>query len=270
MAEKKRRRKKKPAPKRRKKRTLSPWKTIGLYGGSGIGKTTLAAGGPAPMFLDSNFGMMSIDGKPGYEDVERTPIHGMKQLDRAYDNLTGTGRKDWTGRRTVVFDHFYDIQGQVLDELTVAGAERDPRRIMDEVQQREWGIMGNRLRRHLRKMKALPMHKVLIFAVGEDRETGKKQPFLQGSLKSQLPYFCDIIMFMRMDKKGRRIVYLDDNPRFLAKCRAWWMPSFRWRFREEDTQFLTHLLALINAGGKGIDAVLKEKEQWVKEAIISR
>lgn len=244
--------KKKSKKKKSGRQKLSPWQTIAIFADSGVGKTSVAATAPQPMFLDSNFGMLSIEGMPGFEHVRRTPVAGMQHLDRAYDNFTGTGRKDWRKFKTIVFDHFDDIQGLVKDELTELAVEKDPRRIADETQQREWGILGNRLRRYLRKVKSMPMHKILIFATGTDRETGKMIPYLQGSLSQQLPYFCDHIAYMRIDKEGRRIMYLEGTDQYLAKTRAWWLDKKKFIVPppEEDPKFLTNLFELIAAGPK--------------------
>src|SRR5690606_20354627 len=132
-----------------KRPSLSAFYTWVIYADSGVGKTTLAATAPKPFFLDSNVGLLSIDGRPGFEHVRRTPIGNWRQLENAYKNFMGTGSKDWRRFETVVFDHFDDIQGLVLDDLTEQAAEKDPRRPIDETQQREWGIMLNRLRRLL-------------------------------------------------------------------------------------------------------------------------
>lgn len=228
-----------------------PWKTICLHGDSGVGKTTLSATAPHPFFLDSNQGLMSIEGREGFAHVRSTPVLSMRHLDRAYDNMTGTGKKDWTRFRTVVLDHMDDIQGITLDDLTELAAERDDRRQVDDPSQREYGIMGNRMRRYVRKLKRVPMHKIFICSTREDRETGKKRPNLIGALANQLPYYCDIIAFMRTAKDGRRILYLDDSEKWLAKCRAWWIPK-KHVVTMDDTKFFTTLLRQIAAGPRSV------------------
>lgn len=236
--------------KRRTRGDPGRWKyqTWAIFADSGVGKTTLAATAPRPRFLDSNKGMLSISGRPGFEHVRSFPVSGIKDLDKAYDNFTGTGRRDWTKTGTVVFDHFDDIQALVLDDLTTSAAERDSRRTPDEPTQKDWGVMGNRLRRYIRKFKSLPMHKILIFAVKEDKITGKLVPNLSGQLQGQLPYFCDVIAYMRIAKGGKRMLYLDGTDRYLAKCRAWWLPRRKWVVKMDDTKFMTRLLKLIAAG----------------------
>ena len=94
------------------------WQTFCIYGASGAGKSTLAATAPHPYILDSNQGLLSIAGRKGFEHVRGDDVHSMADLDAVYANCTGTGEHDWTKKfDTVVFDHFDDIQGIVLDLL---------------------------------------------------------------------------------------------------------------------------------------------------------
>jgi hypothetical protein len=226
--------------------------TWAIYADSGVGKSTLSATSPNPFFLDSNQGLLSILHRPGFEHVRRKAIHDFEGLESAYRNFRGTGGKNWTKTGTIIFDHFDDIQGQVLDELTEVAASKDPRRSKDETQQREWGIMLNRLRRLLRKYKALPMHKILIISAGEDKITGRKQPAIQGALGRQLPYFCDMIGYLRV-RKGKRILSFDElSDDYLAKCRPWWWTREQKRIVipdvADDPKFLTNLFRSIAAG----------------------
>ena len=227
------------------------WTTTALFGPSGGGKTTLAATAPKPMILDSNQGTLSIEGRPSFA-FGRVDVHGIKELDRAYDNATGTGKSDWRKKyETIVFDHFDDIQDLFLNQLGEAGAERDDRRDPDETQQREWGIMGSRLRRYLRKFKQVPMHKILICGEKEDRETGRMAPALVGALKGQLPYLVDHTMYLRIGKNGKRYLHLDSGEGWYAKTRAWWLPERKLEVPFDDPTFLTRLFDRIAAGPTG-------------------
>lgn len=226
------------------------WYTLALYGPSGIGKTTLAATAPGPvLFLDSNKGLLSLKGRKGLSEFNSFPIGNFEDLEKAYANLTGTGDYNWEGRfNSVVFDHFDDIQGLVLDELTAIAAAKDDRRLRDDPAQREWGIMGNRLKRVLRNFKSLPMHKILIFSVGEDKITGQARPRLSGQLGDQLPYFTDLIGYMKYAKGNKRGFVLEGSEEESAKNRAWWMKNNRRLLKFDDTQFLTNLFQEVTAG----------------------
>jgi hypothetical protein len=225
-----------------------------VFGPSGGGKTTLCATAPKPIFLDSNQGLLSIAGRPGLEHVRSVDVHGMKDLETAYQNCRegSAKKKSWDQSfSTIVFDHFDDIQDLVLNELGEAGADRDDRRDPDATEMREWGIMGSRLRRYLRKFKQVPMHKILICGEREDRDTGRMQPSLVGALRSQLPYFCDQTLYLRIGKNGQRYLHLDPTDQFYAKTRAWWLPERKLKVPFDDTAFLSTLFARIATGPTG-------------------
>jgi hypothetical protein len=227
------------------------WQTFCIYGASGAGKSTLAATAPHPYILDSNQGLLSIAGRKGFEHVRGDDVHSMADLDAVYANCTGTGEHDWTKKfDTVVFDHFDDIQGIVLDLLADRAAEKDDRREVDQLEQREYGVMGNKLRRYMRKFKRVPKHKILICGESQDFETGRLRPSLVGALKNQLPYFCDHILYLRIGKKGVRYLHLESTDEFYAKTRAWWLPPElrKIRLSFDNTKTLSTLFARIAAG----------------------
>lgn len=231
----------------------SRWNTWCLYGPSGGGKTTLCATAPKPIFADSNEGLLSIAERPGLEHVRAVEVRTFSDLDKVYDNCSGTGKVNWAKRyNTLVFDHFDDIQALILDELGERRMERDDRSDPDEIQQREYGIMGNKLRRYLRKFKAIPMHKILICGEKENREDGRLTPSLIGALGHQLPYFCDHIAYLRIGKKGVRYLHLDPGDYFYAKTRANWLAPAQRKIRVpfDDVTTLSTLFALIAAGPK--------------------
>ena len=228
--------------------------TTVIYGPSGGGKTTLSGTAPRPLIADSNRGILSIAERPGFEHVRSHDVNSIKDLEDIFDYCSGTGRKNWSKKfGTIVFDHWDDIQDIVLNELGEKRAERDERSDPDAIEQREYGVMGNRLRRFLRKFKRVPMHKILICGEKEDRETGRMRPAMVGALASQLPYFADHTLYLRIGSKGRRFLHLDSTDEFYAKTRAWWLPPEQRKLlvKFDDTKFMTRLLGLIAAGPSG-------------------
>lgn len=231
-------------------RSLYP--TVGVFGSSGVGKTTLAATAMRPLIADSNDGTMSIDHVPEFAHIQRVRIQGLKDLDTLYDNLTGTGTKNWKGKfNTVVFDHFDDIQQIILAEL--AERAQDNREEPDLIEQREWGIMANKLRRYLKKMKRIPLVKVLIMGEKYMEQEDWMYPSLSGQMREQLPYFCDHVIYLRANDKGMRYMHL--NPKqgaFYAKTRARWLtPEERKiRVRLDDYTLLGDLMRKIAEGPK--------------------
>jgi hypothetical protein len=238
-------------------KTLDPQgrpQTWVIFGPSGGGKSTLSATAPKPAFLDTNDGLLSIAGRPGFEHVKGERITDFDGLERCYDNFTGTGRKNWKGKfGTAIVDHFDDVQAIIMEELGERRKARDDRKDIDESEQKDWGVMATKLKRILRKYKTLPMHKILICGEMESKEDGRMIPSLQGQLQGKLPYFADHIAYLRLGKNGRRFLHLDPSDRFLAKTRAWWLtPEQRkLQIKFDDTTTLTKLFDLIAAGPKG-------------------
>jgi hypothetical protein len=234
----------------------SRWQTWCVYGASGVGKSTLCATAPRPLIADSNKGLLSIADAPGLEHVRSVDVSKIEHLDTIYDQMTGTGSgENW--RRlfdSVVFDHFDDIQAIILDALADTAMEKDDRREVDQLEQREYGIMGNKLRRYLRKFKKVRKHKILICSEATDFDTGRLRPHLLGAMKNQLPYFCDHIAYFRIGKKGVRYLHLNSTDDFYAKTRARWLTPEQRKIRVDvdDTTALTKLFELIAAGSSSV------------------
>jgi hypothetical protein len=223
--------------------------TIGIFGMSGAGKTTVAATSLQPIFADTNEGTLAVDFIPELAHCRRVPVRGMSDLDTLYDYVTGTGSKDWSKKyKTIVFDHFDDIQNIILDKMSEKAS--DTREEPDQIELREYGIMANKLRRYLRKMKKIPITKILI--MGEKpNEDGELRPSLIGQMKDQLPYFLDHTIYLRVNDKGVRYLHLNPKPgEFYAKTRARWLTPEQRKIRVDLNNYtvMTDLLAMIAAG----------------------
>lgn len=244
--------------------TLHP--TIGIFGMSGIGKTTLSATAGKLIVADSNEGTTSLDHVPEFQSVKRVRIHDTSDLDELYDNLTGTGNKDWSKKfKAVSFDHFDDIQQIILGKL--AERAQDARDEPDEIQQREWGIMANKLRRYLRKMKRLPLTKILIMGEKYMEQEDWMYPSLQGQMREAMPYFLDHCIYVRMNDKGVRYLHLDPKPgKFYAKTRAWWLtPEERKiRFDHGNRTLLADLIKKIQQGPSADERPRKKSKKSKK------
>lgn len=229
-------------------RTLYP--TVGIFGMSGAGKTSLASTGDRPLVADSNDGTMAVDHVPEFAHVRRRPVRKMIDLDRIYDNMTNTGKHKWKGKYgTLVLDHFDDIQNIILDKLSEKAS--DTREEPDQIELREYGIMANKLRRYLRKMKRLPVVKVLIMGEKWNNESDWMYPSLIGQMKDQLPYFLDHCIYLRVNDKGVRYLQLNSKSgEYYAKTRARWLsPEERKiRFDLDNYTLLADLMTKIRLG----------------------
>lgn len=196
---------------------------------------------------------MAIDHVPALAHVRRVPVRNMTSLDRIYDNMTGTGQQKWKKKfGTVVMDHFDDIQAIILDALSEKAS--DTREEPDQIELREYGIMANKLRRYLRKMKQIPVTKVLIMGEKYNEHDDWMYPSLIGQMKDQLPYFLDHCIYLRVNDKGVRYMHLNPKPGgYYAKTRARWLPENerKIRFELDDYTALADLMAKIRNGPTG-------------------
>jgi hypothetical protein len=233
---------------------LTLYPTIVIYGPSGVGKTKVAASAPMPHFMDSNKGVLTLDGIKELRHVRGNDVNSMEDLDMLFKHFAGTRKPNFSQLfKTTVLDHFDDIQAIIIEQLGEKGAAKDDRRDPDVLEMRDWGVMGNKLKRYLRKYKRLPVVKILICGEKEGKD-GRMTPSLMGQLGSSLPYFADHVFYMKMGSKGRRFLCMDPTDAFYAKTRAHWLPPelrkqlVRW----DDHTFLTSLLGVIAAGPSGL------------------
>lgn len=239
-------------------RADSAFATITVYGDSGVGKTRLAGTATPPvLILNRDNGLMSLQHLKQYKDVMVEDINSSVDLEAALKNLRGVGEHDWRKFKTVVLDDLPSIQDMIMTELGEKAAERDDRRQLDEAQQRDYGVMGTRMRRYVRVLKTIPMHKVFVCQMAPDKDTGMIKPGLLGAMRHQLPHLCDAIIYMRMGaapEKGKpvtRMLYLEGTDEFLAKTRAWWLPTRIKITANEERATLATLFTLIARGPQG-------------------
>lgn len=234
--------------------SLTLFPTIVMFGPSGVGKTKTAASAPQPHFMDSNKGLLTLHGIRELRHVRGNDVNSMGDLDRVFKHFAGVKKPDFRKLfKTSCLDHFDDIQAIIIEQLGEKGAEKDDRRDPDVLEMRDWGIMGNKLKRYLRKYKRLPVVKILICGEKEGKD-GRMVPSLMGQLGSSLPYFADHVFYMRQGRKNKRYLHMDPTDAFYAKTRAHWLPPElrKQEVRWDDFTFLTRLLATIAAGPRGL------------------
>lgn len=234
-------------------------RTIIITGMFGTGKTTLAAGAPRPKIFDSDKGLLSIEGRPGFEFALKhaEDISTIAQLERAYQYMRGRGKKKWWAKRflSVVHDRFEDIQQIGLEEMQQAIVAKNSYRDIDLIDKKEWGRIGNRMARYMRNMRTIPQWKIFVCGVQEDRDTGVLVPKIKGGFRQELPGLVDHVAFMRIGKRGVRYLHLDPREgEWYAKTRAWWLTPEERKIRvpepDEDPHFLAKLLDRLTKGPK--------------------
>lgn len=96
-----------------------------VYGDPGVGKTTFAAGAPAPLFIDIERGMRSLKNHPELaKNVKRIPIDTLKELEDLFWEIR-EGNEVFNDRQTIVFDTYSALQKKNLDEILLEGFNKD-------------------------------------------------------------------------------------------------------------------------------------------------
>ena len=184
-----------------------------VYGHAGSGKTSLIPTLPSPIALSAEGGLLSIAGA----DVPYIEIGSMADLMEAYTWLTESTEAH--PFQSVALDSISEIAEVVLAE--------ELRRNKDG--RAAYGELNTKMAALIRAFRDLPGRHVLMTAKLEKAqdEMGRMLygPSMPGkSLTQQLPYFCDFVFPLRVEKdaegKTQRSIMTDGDGLWLAKSRS--------------------------------------------------
>lgn len=200
-----------------------------IYGGSGAGKTALAATAPAPLILSAESGLLSLRkenierlhgvGTPGINyDIPVIQIATVDDLSEAYQWLAYDAQSH--SFQTIYLDSLSEI-GEVV--LNNAKAQvKDPRQA--------YGELIEKMENLIRLYRDLPGRNVVMTAKQEpfkDELSGvvKYGPSMPGSkLGNKLPYFFDEVFRMGVNKTPQgetyRFLQTDKDLQYEAKDRS--------------------------------------------------
>jgi hypothetical protein len=201
-----------------------------VYGGSGAGKTVLAATLPRPVIISAEAGLLSLQkknleriygvGNPHVTyDIPVMQVTTIAQMAEAYAYLNSPhGRSSFS---SFAVDSATEIAEKLLASLKVI--KSDPRQA--------YGDVIDKTLEMVRSYRDIPGYNCLITAKMEyakDDASGsmKFMPMMPGSkLGNQLPYFFDEVFYLGItpkDAQGRSWRYLQTQPDFnyVAKDRS--------------------------------------------------
>lgn len=181
--------------------------TVLVHGPSKAGKSTLAATAPYPrLLLDAEHGHKFLPGLViKYWDPKKepppvadgtwntcvVPVLTYEDMMSAYKYLR-LGSHQF---KSVVIDSVSELQVKLIDQLV--GSE--------QVKMQQWGSILRNMGDMMRGLRDLTMHPtnpleaVVLTAMSKD-VNGKYKPYLQGQLATQLPYFWDVVGFLRVEE----------------------------------------------------------------------
>lgn len=168
-----------------------------------VGKSTLGNTAPAPrLLLDAEAAYRFLPGRKVFWNPMAEPP---PTFDGSWDICVVVVREysvmvaamQWleVGQHpfeSVVIDSISEIQKKMKDQLTSGSGEMD---------QKLWGKILNDMEALIRKLRDMtehptrPLTAVVLTAMTEQRD-GKWRPYVQGSLRTTLPYFIDVVGYM--------------------------------------------------------------------------
>lgn len=174
--------------------------TVLVYGESKVGKSTFAATAPYPrLMLDVEGGHRFLPINIKYWDPMRelppvadgtwdtcvVVVHDYDTVLRAYQALY-EGNHQF---KSLIIDSISELQVKLFDKI--AGD--------DALKMQQWGEVLRKLGALLRDIRDLTMHPtapleaIVLTAMATQDQDGRYRPYLQGQLKTQAPYFYDIL-----------------------------------------------------------------------------
>lgn len=207
-----------------------------VYGDSGVGKTVFASTWPDCVFLDIDKGMSSITRRVSRIPISQTPQQtAWDALLRAVGFLESSDLHQF---KTVVVDSLNEMQTISMDHVI----HKFPhiRRPYDELaSQSDYGKMLDDFSKAVRRLKALPMHVVLVCQVAPQvYDTDVIQPQLVGKHTSRnVARMQDIVGYLYKqeggeDAKKKERVMIFDAVNHITKDRSDMLP-----FTIEDPTF---------------------------------
>lgn len=174
--------------------------SILIHADTKVGKSTFANTAPAPrLLIDSEAAHRFLPGRKVYWDPTRDapPVYDgtwdtCVVVVRDYSAMTSAMAWLDSGQHTfesVVVDSISEIQKKMKDQITGGSGEMD---------QRKWGEILTHMEALIRRMRDLtehptrPLTAIVLTAMTEQRD-GKWRPYVQGQLRTTLPYFIDIV-----------------------------------------------------------------------------
>lgn len=184
-----------------------------IYGASGSGKTRFAGtaidkDNSKTLFLSAEGGLLSIkDKRPKYIE-----INTIENLLEAYNYLANEKHKF----ETVILDSITEISNVL--KLEIENKEGHSMQLQD------WGLLKNQLTSIFRNFRDLPMNVILLaqeaYITDEDK-IKKIVPSLDGKgATSALPYFMDIVGYIKVDVQGNSIMRTNNRINLVTKDRS--------------------------------------------------
>lgn len=180
-----------------------------IYGGSGVGKTSLAKGLPRTIILSAEHGLLSLQDY----DIPYIEVNTLKDVDDAYKFLKNNDDYD-----NIILDSVSEIAESVLTKHKSDPDIKDGRQVYMKLAD----SMGAMIR-NFRDLKGKNVVLIAKMKRIEDESTGivTFTPWLPGQvLPHGLPYLVDEVFAMHIDRKGERYLQTSADRKYPCKDRS--------------------------------------------------
>jgi len=180
-----------------------PSLVLTVYGNGGVGKSTLAASAPNPVFIDAE---------------EGTKAFGARGIDVAVANVKSWGdvQDAWSlikdsEYETVVIDPIGVFLNLLIDQEKKGG----------NMSIQKWGFVKDKMRKFIWTAKDSGKHVIFVAHEKEqqDDQSVLRRPDLAANLAQELVNLSDVVGHMRIDDKGARCLLVRPEPKYVAKDR---------------------------------------------------
>jgi len=176
-----------------------------IYGPPGIGKTTFGSTAPKPLIIDMEGGILSISDSnvdiaqvSTRDEISEAIIYGIKN-----------------GYKTLVFDSLTHYSEILMDDILKKDRKSRP-------QIQHWGTLIDTIKKTVWRLQAKKINTIFICLEKEDKDDDQilKRPDLPGSLKAAVPAIVDIVGYMRVSHKNKRMLSVVPTDKWYAKDRS--------------------------------------------------
>ncbi|HST77281.1 MAG TPA: AAA family ATPase [Verrucomicrobiae bacterium] len=215
--------------------------SIMLYGGSGIGKSTLAASACLVPELSPVLHLNIENGigegiSEQFPDIDVLDVESIGELQNAYEYLAKTadpesGTVGSEGWRTVILDNLTEAQKQGMAHLH----NESPKTFkFDDVltgtwADGTWNKNSEQMRKLIRAFRGLPVYTIFI---AWERDLSKPDsaltdlvPSFSPSFAKEAPGMLNDIYYYHFDKQGQRVLETSRSKNWTAKDRTGKMPA---------------------------------------------
>lgn len=175
-----------------------------VYGPGGVGKTTLAATAPKPIFIDAESGTKAL-GARGI-DVPIINVSSWRDVGEAFTLI-----KNSAEYQTIVIDPVDRFLDLLIDEVRNGG----------DMNLKKFGEVKDRMKRFIWAVKESGKHVLFVAheAKAKDDDQQLRSPMLHVNLSDELVNLCDIVGHLRVDNEGKRSLRVQPEPKYVAKDR---------------------------------------------------